>query len=357
MKDYYKTLGLEKTATKEDIKKAFRKLAHKYHPDKKNGDEQKFKEVNEAYRVLSDDKKRSEYDAYGRTFSGSGGQQGGGFGGFDFSDFQQAHGYEEFDLGDIFGDFFGGTRAGSKTKRGRDIAIDMELSFEDSVFGVERSVLLNKASACETCKGSGAETGSKQITCPACNGRGRMREARKSFFGTFTTESVCGQCHGSGEIPEKKCQQCKGTGVHKREQEIKVSIPAGIENGEMVRLSGMGEAVPGGTAGDLYIKIHVQPDRNLKKQGDDLITELNIKLSDALLGSTYTVKTLDGDIDVKVPANTKIGETLRVKGKGVPKSSNKKNRGDLLIKLKIEMPQKLSSQAKKLIEQLREYGV
>ncbi len=355
-KDYYEILGVDRKAGKDEIKKAFRKLAHKYHPDKKTGDEAKFKEVNEAYSVLSDDKKRSEYDAYGQTFQ-SGGGGGQGFGGFDFSGFQQAQGFEDFDLGDIFGEFFGG-QGGRRARRGRDVAIDMELSFYEAVFGTERSVLLNKASNCESCGGNGAESGSSMRSCETCNGHGRIREAKRSFFGTFTTESVCNQCFGSGKTPEKKCRTCKGTGVHKREEEVKITIPPGIEEGEMIRLSQMGEAVPGGIPGDLYVKVYVTPDKQFKKEGTDLITELNIKLTDAILGATYTVPTPEGGvIDLKIPAGTKSGETLRVRGKGVPKDRENSKRGDLLIKVKTEMPKKLSRKVKKLVEELKQEGI
>lgn len=361
MKDYYQILGVERKASKDEIKKAFRKLAHKYHPDKKTGDEQKFKEVNEAYNVLTDDRKRSEYDAYGRTFSGSGagaGSAGGSFGGFDFSGFERAQGYEDFDLGDIFSEFFGGGGQGrTKTARGRDIAIDVELSFEEAIFGGQKNLLLNKASRCDTCQGSGGATGSQQTTCPTCNGRGRLREARRSIFGTVTTESRCGQCFGSGQVPDKKCEDCQGTGVRKKEQEIEVSIPPGIEDGEMVRLSGMGEATPGGSSGDLYIKVHVRPHGKLKKQGQDLVMDLNVKLTDALLGASYTIETLDGKIDLRVPAYTKTDQILRVKGKGVPKDTDRRRRGDLLVRIQIEMPNKLSRKAQKIIEELKEEGV
>lgn len=358
-KDYYKILGVEKNSGKDEIKKAFRKLAHKYHPDKKTGDEKKFKEVNEAYSVLSNDKKRAEYDTYGQTFAGGGPQPGaGGFSG-SWQDFANAQGggqgFEDFDIGDIFGEFFGG-RSSARQKRGRDIAIDMELSFEDAVFGLERKVLLNKASKCDSCHGSGAKEGSKMVTCTTCNGHGRVREAKRSIFGTFETEHVCGICGGKGQEPESKCSTCKGTGVHKKQSEIKISIPSGIENGEMVRLSGQGEAVPGGVAGDLYIKVHVRTHKNIKKEGSNLIMDLNIKLSDALLGSTYTVKTLDGEISLKIPSGTKFGEMLRVKGKGVP-FNNGQNRGDLLVRLKIELPQKISRTARKIIEELKKEGI
>lgn len=359
MKDYYQVLGVDKSANKEEIKKAFRKLAHKYHPDKKTGDEAKFKEVNEAYQILSNDKKRSEYDTYGRVFSGGGGQQqSSGFEGFDFSGFegfQNAQGFENFDLGDIFGDFFGGGRRQNQNPRGRDIAIDVELSFKESIFGASRSILIQKNSTCDKCQGSGAEKGSELVTCPTCNGRGKVREARRSLLGTITTEKVCGVCFGKGKVPQKKCTQCQGTGVHRKEEEINISIPAGVEDGEMIRLSGMGEAVPGGTSGDLYAKVHVKKDDTFQRDKDDIRIDLNIKLTDALLGSTYTIETLDGEIDLKIPAGISYNEVLRVRGKGVPRSNS--GRGDLLVKIKITMPKKISRKAKKVIKDLKEEGI
>jgi molecular chaperone DnaJ len=196
-------------------------------------------------------------------------EQASGFDGFDFSGFsgfQGAQGFENFDIGDIFGEFFGGGGRRSGTTRGRDIAIDVELSFEESVFGTDRSILIQKNSTCDLCQGSGAEKGSEMITCPTCNGRGRVREARRSLLGTITTEKTCGVCFGKGKVPQKKCDQCQGTGVYRKEEEINISIPAGVEDGEMIRLSGMGEAVPGGNPGDLYAKVHVKKHSDLPKR-------------------------------------------------------------------------------------------
>jgi molecular chaperone DnaJ len=363
-KDYYETLGVSKKADKEEIKKAFRTLAHKYHPDKKGGDAEKFKEINEAYSVLSDEKKRAEYDTYGRTFSGghAGGQggfgQGNPWGDFDFSGFTQGNsGNFEFDLGDIFGDMFGGGRRRGPT-RGRDISIDIELSFEESIFGVERTVLLNKVSSCNVCNGTGAEKGSELVTCEKCNGKGSVREIKRTFLGQVEVSATCENCHGKGKVPKVKCSTCRGAGVLKRESEIKVKIPAGIEAGEMIRLSGAGEAVPGNTgggqAGDLYIKIYVKKHSVFKKEGLNLVMDQNIKLTDAILGSNYTIHTLDGDINLKIPEGISHGEVLRVKGKGVPAG---KSRGDLLVKIHIAIPKKLSKEAKKIIENLKTEGI
>ncbi len=352
-KDYYKILGVEKSATKDEVKKAFRTLAHKYHPDKKGGDEAKFKEVNEAYTVLFDDKKRSEYDAYGRVFNDGERPGAGGFEGFDFSQFTQG-GNGDFNFGDIFSDFFGGGRS-SQTKRGRDISIDIELTFEEAVFGISRKILLNKTSTCQTCAGSGGAPGTKLSTCKTCNGKGKIREVRGTILGSFATERTCATCHGQGKVPDEKCKTCNGAGVNRRESEINVKIPSGIEDGEMIRLTGAGESVSGGTSGDLYIKVHVKKHPLFRKEGLNLITDLKIKLSDALLGGEYTLKTLDGDIAVKIPANISFGEVLRIKGKGVP-DENKK-RGDIMVRIIIELPKSLSREAKKKVEELKKEGI
>ncbi|HTR19017.1 MAG TPA: molecular chaperone DnaJ [Candidatus Paceibacterota bacterium] len=353
MKNYYDILGVQKNASEDDIKKAFRKLAQKYHPDKKGGDEAKFKEVSEAYAVLSDKKKRAEYDAHGRTFAGAGGQ---GFGGYDFSNFQGFGGNGqafEFDLGDIFSEFFG--QGGVRTGRGRDISIDIELTFREAIFGVERRVLISKLGLCQTCNGTGGKPGSKTVTCTTCNGKGSIRETRNSFFGSFTQERVCPHCHGKGEVPEILCETCHGAGVLKREEEIRVIVPAGVEDGEMIRMPGRGEATSVGNAGDLYVKLHVRPDPKFAREGSNLVTTLSIKLTDALLGGSYAVQSLDGEERLTVPPGIVHGEMLRVRGKGVP--TGRSSRGDLLVNVQIEFPKKLSKSAREAVEKLRKEGL
>lgn len=370
MKDYYAILGLQKGASEDEIKRAFRKLAQKYHPDKNGGDEAKFKEASEAYSVLSDKKRRTEYDTYGRTFAGGGPQGAGGLHGFegfsaqggpgsgwDFSNFAGAGANfngAEFDLGDIFGDIFGGGARRGGRPRGRDISIDIELSFRESIFGSERRVLIAKMSNCPTCDGSGAKRGTKLTSCSACNGKGQMQETRSTFFGTFTTSRVCPKCHGRGEIPEQACDSCQGAGITRREEEIHIVVPAGVSDGEMIRMPGKGEATQGGTAGDLYVKLHVRADKQFVRDGNHLMTTLSVKLSDALLGGTYHIHTLDGDQSVNVPAGVSHGETIRIPGKGVPHG---RARGDLLVTVAIEFPKKLSKSARELIEKLRTEGL
>ena len=351
-KDYYEVLGIDKKASKEEIKKAFHKLAHKYHPDKGGTDTEKFKEVSEAYSILSDDKKRAEYDSYGRVF-GAGGGAGPGAD-FDFSQFQDAfQGGFGFDFADVFSDFFaGGT---GRQRRGRDISIDLEISFKESIFGTKRKVLLAKTAACDVCKGSGAAPGTSLETCKHCNGKGSVHETTNSFFGSITMQSTCRVCHGKGKVPKERCPTCRGEGVYKKQEEIEIGVPSGIEGGEMIRLQGAGEAVAGAPSGDLYVKVHVTPDPRFKKEGANLATELSIKLSDALLGGDYKITSLDGEETVSIPAGVSHGETLRLAGKGVPVGRGK--RGDIFVRVKITLPQKLSRSAKTLIEKLREEGI
>lgn len=352
MKDYYKTLGVEKNASEDEIKKAFRKLAHQHHPDK-GGDEKKFKEASEAYQTLSDKKKRSEYDTYGSAGPGFGGGQG-GFDSSGFGGFQGGQGFEGVDLNDIFGDFFGGSRR-EQVRRGRDISVDLELSFSEGVFGVDRKVFITKTSSCDSCHGSGAKLGTKTKECANCKGRGRTQESVRTILGTFAQERECTSCHGSGKVPEEKCSTCKGAGIARKQEEITIRVPAGIQNGEQVRLTGAGEAVQNGSAGDLYVRIHTASHKVFKRDGSNLVMNAEVKLTDAILGAEYTIETLDGQIKVKIPKGVSSGEVLRVRDKGVPTVG--KHRGDLLIKLEIKTPAKLSNKVEKLIEELRKEGL
>lgn len=360
MKDYYSVLGVQKGASEDDIKKAFRTLAQKYHPDKKGGDEAKFKEISEAYSVLSDKKRRAQYDQFGNSTggqSGFGGFSGGqGFGGFDFSQFEQQFrngGFEaQFDMGDIFSDIFGGGR--TRARRGRDIAVDVEIEFKDAVFGTKRTMLLTKTSSCRTCDGSGAKPGTETTSCTTCSGRGQIRETRQSFLGNITTARPCPTCHGAGKVPKESCTACKGAGVRKEQEEVVVEIPAGIEHGEMIRQPNRGEAIQGGEAGDLYIKIHVRPHTSIIRTGAHLRTHLSIKLTEALLGTEKQIETLEGAVPLSIPAGTHHQDVLVLNGKGVP---HKNKRGDFLVEIHVDMPKKLSRKAKQLIEELKSEGV
>ncbi len=361
MKDYYDILGIQKNASEDDVKKAFRKLAQKFHPDKKGGDEARFKEVSEAYSVLSDKKKRSEYDRFGAYQAGGASQSQGGFGGgFDFSQFAQNFGgfqqgqFQDFDIGDIFSEFFSGGNA-NRARRGRDISIDIEISFKDAVFGTDRRVLISKIGTCDTCGGSGAEKGTKTVTCTTCNGRGEIHENRNTFFGSFTSTRACPTCHGKGVVPEKPCHTCHGEGVTKKEEEIAISIPAGVEDGEMIRMPGRGEAAFGGVSGDLYVKLHVKADSSFIREGNNLLTTSRIKISDALLGTTLEIRSLDGVERVRVEPGISHGDVLKIRGKGVPYGRG--SRGDLHVRVEIDFPKNINSVAKTLVEKLREQGL
>jgi len=365
-KDYYQILGIPKNASKDDIKKSYRHLAQKFHPDKVGGNEDKFKEINEAYHILIDDNKRAEYDRYGRVFSDAGGfsAQGGPASGWDFGDFDfrdfSAQGGPAFgwDLGEIFGDIFGFS-SGRKTriKRGRDISIDLEISFEEAAFGAERRIVLTKMGVCEKCRGKGAEEGTNFKTCPKCQGSGKIHETKRSFFGTVTALTECENCRGRGKIPEKKCSFCRGEGVLPKKEEVTVKIPAGIEDGQMIKLSGQGEAVSAGIPGDLYAKIHVRPHPVFRREGNNLTMNLDIRLSDAVLGEEKELKTLDGIIKLKIPAGIDSGEVLRLREKGIPHDAGRGGRGDLLIKITVKTPKKLSNHVRKIIEDLRKEGI
>lgn len=364
-KDYYKVLGVDKKASKDDIKKAFRKLAHKYHPDKGAGDDAKFKEITEAYAILGDDKKRREYDTYGQAFAGgpsTGSRQGSPFGGggFDFSEMFRNGGFEFSseggDFGDIFGDIFSSANRGGAARgapRGRDISIDLEIPFKDAIFGTTRVVLLAKVSACELCRGTGGKPGTEMETCKTCGGSGRIHETRNSILGQFTSVRACDACEGSGKLPKEKCPECKGHGVRRAQEEIKITIPPGIADGEMIRLARQGEAVKAGRAGDLYVKMHVKPHATFHREGMNLVMDLPVKLTDSLLGTTVSIETLDGKmLEVKIPPMKRAEELLRLRGKGVPSGG-----GDLIIRLEVALPHKLSSKARKTVEELKTEGL
>ncbi|MFA7191847.1 MAG: molecular chaperone DnaJ [Candidatus Paceibacterota bacterium] len=363
-KDYYETLGIKKDASKDEVKKAFHKMAHKYHPDKNKGDDSKFKEVNEAYQTLSHDQKRAQYDRFGSEGpAGFGGGQGGGFGGgqgfggFDFSGFAQGQGGMEFDMGDLgemFGDMFGGGRRGAQNRRGRDLSTEIDMSFEESIFGADKAVKLSKQSSCAICKGTGAKVGTKMDECKTCNGQGQIREIKRSILGSFQSVKSCDTCTGTGKIPHEKCSECSGKGVLHKQENINVAIPAGLHNGETIRMTGYGEAMKGAPSGDLYIRLNVKPHKTYRRDGNNLMTDIHIKLTDAMLGTEYKLETLDGNLDIKIPAGVNHGELLRVKGKGVPNGSH---RGDIIIRIQVKMPSKLSKKAHEAVEKLKEEGI
>ncbi len=353
-KDYYETLGVSKSASKDEIKKAFHKLAHKHHPDKNGGDDSKFKEVNQAYQTLSDDQKRASYDQFGADGPQMGGGGGQGFGGFDFGGFGQNAGGFEFDLGDMFGDMFGGGNRRPKARRGADLQTSISLTFKESIFGVEKEIRVTKPSTCTTCKGDGAKPGTHVDICGQCHGSGVVKAVQRTILGSIQTTQTCPTCDGIGKIPKTRCDTCKGKGVVNEPRTIKINVPTGIQHGETLRLTGLGEAIKGGQSGDLYVRVSVSTHKTIARQGNDLIINLPIKLTDALLGTEYDIETLDGVEKVSIPSGTTVGEMITLKGKGVPHGSR---RGNFIIKLDIRLPEKLSKHAKEVIEQLKKEGI
>lgn len=351
--NYYDLLGVSKTATQDEIKKAFRKKAHELHPDKKSGDEKKFKEANEAYQVLSDPQKRSQYDQFGQTFNGAGSQGGGnsgfgGFQGFDFSNFDfgsQAGGFE-----DIFGDMFGGGGSRRRTRRGADIQVDVEIDIFEAAQGVTRTLPLRKKVMCKTCTGTGGKPGSREETCKTCQGRGQVRKTMRTILGTFEQPATCDTCHGTGKTYSEKCSICAGEGRVIEEEKIDIHIPAGIDDGQALSLSGQGEAGEHGTAsGDLIILVHVKPHPKLKRQGHTIASTEKISVTEAALGTSITVDTLEGNVNMKIPAGTQPGEVFRLRGKGMP-SLQGRHQGDHMITVQVEIPKKLSRKAKEALE-------
>ncbi|MBI2055574.1 MAG: molecular chaperone DnaJ [Candidatus Sungbacteria bacterium] len=361
IRDYYHVLGIPRNASKEDIKKAYRRLAHQYHPDKAGGNEGKFKEINEAYQVLSDDSKRAQYDQFGAVFGDGRGHSQGGFewpGGLG-DDFR---GFGDFDFADIFEDVFSGAGFGGGTRerrsrKGRDIQIELEIPFEEIIFGGRHSVEITKTATCERCKGIGAEPGTPMQKCGTCQGRGRVERTQKTFLGTFSQVGVCPACQGRGEVPEEACRECNGRGVLRRPEAIEIFVPKGINDGELLKISGKGEASHyGGVPGDLYAKVRVYSSKVFRRQGNDLIMHLPVKFTAAVLGDSVELKTLDGAIKLKIPEGTESGDILKIRGKGVPLARGY-GRGDLLVEIKVSTPRYLSRKAKEVIERLREEGI
>lgn len=359
-KDYYAILGIDKGATHEEIKKAFRKLAHKYHPDKQGGDEAKFKEVNEAYQVLGDETKRKQYDQFGADFA----SQGGFGGGMNWEDFMnatrgQGGGFDYGgDMGDIFGDLFGfggGRRGGrAQQRQGRDVQVDVELTFADAAFGVTKDIRLTKNNACDVCSGSGAEPETGTETCADCGGRGQVQQVQRTIFGAMQTVATCSTCGGKGQIPKQKCKHCGGDGVVRSESNYTVKIPAGIDDGQSIRLSGKGEHPgSGGVPGDLYVRVHVKPDARFERDGFDVYSEAHISFSQAVLGDKIDIDTLDGEKKLVIPAGTQSHQQFRLKGHGIM-HVNGSGRGDQYVKVIVDVPKSPSRKAKKLIEELKD---
>ncbi len=371
-KDYYEILGVKKDASADEIKKAFRKLAHQYHPDKGGGDEQKFKEINEAYQVLGNAEKRKQYDQFGQSFSGAGpgGMNWQDFarahqsGGFDFSQGFQGVNFDFGDLGDIedlFSGIFGGSfRQSGKNRRsrnGRAIQLKLTIDFFEAVFGTKKTITIERDDICTVCQGSGAKPGSKVKTCEQCQGAGQIDTVTRSFFGMVRSTQVCPTCHGDGNIITEKCSNCHGSGKSKKRENIDVEIPAGADDGVTLKFAGKGDVLTkNGTPGDLYITLRVLPDKRFERHGSDVHQQIKITFSQAALGDKVTINTVDGQVKLKIPAGIASGKVLKLSGQGIP-HMNKRGRGDHFVKVIVDVPKTLTRKQKQLLTELRENGL
>jgi molecular chaperone DnaJ len=350
-RDYYEVLGVSKTASDDEIKKAFRKAAIKLHPDKEGGDEAKFKEVNEAYEVLKDKQKRQRYDQFGHA--GVGGSAGGGsgnpfegYGGFDGQNINFDFGGG---FGDIFGQFFGGGAGRQQPTRGRDVETRITLSFEEAIFGKEEKISLTLDDECSHCKGTTVEPGHSMKTCETCKGAGQQVRVMNTMFGPIQQAVTCETCHGRGKVPEVVCTKCHGTGTERREQTVTLKIPAGIDDGATMRLSGHGEAIGGGTKGDLYVHIRVKAHKKFTREGTLILSDEHISMIDAALGTEIDVETVDGIVRMKVPAGTQSGTDFKLSGHGVPQLRGA-GRGAHIVSVIVDTPTKLSKKQRELLE-------
>lgn len=351
-RDYYEILGVAKDASADEIKKAFRRAAVKHHPDKEGGDEAKFKEINEAYDVLKDSQKRQRYDQFGHA--GVGGASGGGgySGGNPFEGFQGQNVNFDFGegLGDIFGQFFGGGQRSRAPQRGRDIEVSLQLSFEEAVFGVEQEITLDMQDECSHCHGTTVEPGHDMKTCPTCKGSGQQTRIMNTMFGAIQQTVTCETCQGRGKVPEKVCTVCHGKGTERRRQTVKLKVPAGIDDGATIRLSGRGEAIGGGERGDLYVNIRVKAHKRFTREGDIILSDERISMVEAALGAEIDVETVDGTVRMKIPAGTQSNTDFKLSGHGVP-HMNSERRGSHIVNIIVETPTKLSKKQRELLEE------
>lgn len=358
-RDYYEVLGVGKDASADEIKKAFRREAIKHHPDKEGGDETKFKEINEAYEVLKDPSKRQRYDQFGHA--GVGGAAGGdpfaGFGGFGGQGQNINFDFGDMGLGDIFSSFFGGGAGPrqSRQSRGRDVETNIEISFEDAVFGTEIDLKLNLEDTCEHCKGTTVEPGFEMKTCDECGGSGQITRVMRTVFGNIQQATVCPKCKGTGKIPEKACTVCRGKGTKVKSQTITLKVPAGIDDGATIRLREHGEAIANGPKGDLYVNVRVKPHKKFTREGDLVLSEEAVSMVDAALGTTIEVDTVDGPVKMKVPAGTQSGTDFKLSGHGVPHLKGS-SRGAHIVTIRVETPTKLTKQQEALLNEFKNSG-
>lgn len=351
-RDYYEVLGVGKSASADEIKKAFRKAAIQHHPDR-GGDEEKFKEINEAYEVLKDPSKRQRYDQFGHAGVGNGGGAG-GFGGFGGQGQEMHFDFGDLGLGDIFNSFFGGgARQQARQTRGRDVEADIEISFEEAVFGTTKELILNLEDTCDHCKGTTVEPGHELKTCDQCGGSGQVMMQTRTIFGNIQQASVCPKCHGKGRVPEKACSVCKGKGTQVKKQTISLKIPAGIDDGATIRLREHGEAIANGPKGDLYVNVRVKPHKKFTREGDLILSEEHIGMVEAALGTEIDVDTVDGPIRMKVPSGTQSGSDFKLSSHGVPHLKGG-SRGAHIVTIVVDTPTKLSKRQKQILEEFSE---
>jgi molecular chaperone DnaJ len=351
-RDYYEILGVGKGASADEIKKAFRRAAVQHHPDR-GGNEEDFKEVNEAYEILKDPSKRQRYDQFGHAGVGSSASSSGAYGGFGGQDFNFDFG--DLGLGDIFGSFFGGgfsgAQGGARASRGRDVETGVEISFEEAIFGTDVQIALNLEDVCEHCKGSTVEPGYNVETCPECKGSGQINRVTRTIFGNIQQATICPKCQGRGKIPEKLCSVCRGSGTQRKRQTVALKVPAGIDDGATIRLRSHGEAVANGEKGDLYVNIRVKPHKKFTREGDLILSNEHVSMINAALGTEIEVETVDGPVKMRVPIGTQSGTDFKLSGHGAPRLRGG-SRGAHIVTIIVDTPTKLTAQQKKILEQL-----
>lgn len=354
-RDYYEVLGVGKDASADEIKKAFRRLAVEHHPDR-GGNEEKFKELNEAYEVLKDSSKRQRYDQFGHAGVGGNGA-GPGFGGFGGQGQEMHFDFGDLGLGDIFGSFFGGGAGPQqqRARRGRDVEARVEISFEQAVFGTEVELALNLEDTCEHCKGTTVEPGHELKKCDECGGSGQVVQVTRTIFGNIQQATICPRCHGTGKVPEKVCTVCHGRGTQAKRQQISLKIPAGIDDGATIRLREHGEAIANGPKGDLYVNVRVRPHKKFTREGDLILSEEHIGMVEAALGTSIKVETVDGEVTMKVPAGTQSGSDFKLSNHGVPHMRGE-TRGAHIVTIIVDIPTKLTREQRELLEQFNEPG-